>query len=1749
MENSERFTNLIKDRISDVLRKMSDGDVNQQEIISLLTTIQNDDIFSNKPEVASEENYKGIFDAVSDAIYILDKSGTFVEVNDGALKMYGYTKEQLVGKTPAFVSAPNKNDLDKIMQYLGEAFEGKNQEFEFWGLRKNGEIFPKIVRLFRAIFSDKEIVIAIGQDITEKINSENKIKESEEKLKNLIQFAPDPFFQGDEHGNFIECNNAACELTEFSRNELLNMNMRDLFDNKVLEKRPLRYDLLISGKTIQTEREIITKSGKVKTIEMNSKRMEDGSYQSFIRDITERKISERSLRESEERYRQIVINLKQAYYEADKRGVIIHTNPEFRIISGFSEKELVGKISFSIADSQDRERIVSEFKKSLADKIAYKTSELRVNFKHNKYNWVELLTHFQYDSNGKFIKASNIVRDITERKDSEEALKESEARYKIIAEKATDVVWLIDLHGKSLFVTKSIEQFTGFSPNEYLQQTIADRFTKESADFAQRLFNEELLKYSNKTIDSDYSKRIELDYKCKNGSVKTGELLITPYFDKHNSLVGLHGVTRDITDRKIAEKALKESEKNFRLIFENSPLGTYIAKPDGTIIDVNNALLKILGSPSLEATKQINVLTFPPLVDNGYAKIFKQCADNNQILTLDIPYKSKWGKETILSSYIIPLANENGVVEKVYTIMEDITERKIAENKLKESEERLRTLINAMPDIVCFKDGEGRWLEANDFDLNLFCLASVDYRGKKDSELAEYSEFYREAFLGCEDSDEIAWRKGVASRGEEAIPMPDGSSKIFDIIKVPTFIEGIGERKGLVVVGRDITERKIAENKLKESEEKYHDLFTLQRLMSDTMSDMVWAKDLEGRYIFANQAICDNLLIAKDTSEPIGKNDVFFALRQRNMHPEDPNYHTFGELCLNSDEITLKEMKQMQFDEYGNVKGKFLFLDVHKAPLFNNEGKLIGVVGSARDVTESKKAEKLLRESEERYKIISNTTSDYLYSVDIDENGKSYPIWTGGSFKEMTGYTFEEYKNIGGWRAILHPDDLEKDAEAFKKIANNEKVMIEVRTIHKSGRIVWVESFGSPVWDTQKNRLIGINGAVKNITKEKEALLELKEREEKYKLISSITSDYLFESRKDASNVINITWVAGSFKKITGYTLEEYKAVGGWNALLHKDDFEIDEKGLNRIKLNKKAIVEVRTYNKNGDIVWVKNTCSPIWDYKKNELIGIIGSVKDITQEKQNQLIQEIHFNTANAIVNVASVESLFAILRMELNKILDTTNFYIAFYDENSGYLTSQIEKDEKDNIETWLAEKSISGYLINSKKKQILTKNDIYDLIKKGEVVQVGTLPEIWVGVPLKIRNKVIGVMVVQNYNDVKAFNKIGIDVFEVIGNQLSLYLERNKAKEDTLKLSRAIIQSPISIIITNIDGEIEYVNPMFEKVTQYTFEEIFGKNPRILKSGNHQSEFYKNLWDTILSGKDWRGEILNKKKNGDLYWENAIITPIQNENGLITHFVAIKEDISEKKKMIEELIKSKEQAEVSEKIKTEFLAQMSHEIRSPLNVIMSFIGFIKDEMGEKISEDLDTSFQSIGSASARIIRTVDLILNMTDLQLGSYNLSITNVNLVELLMRVKKEYLQPANKKGLELKLQMKFEECNLSTDEYALVQIISNLVDNAIKYTDKGNIAIIAEKSADYKLIVKVQDTGIGMSEQFLPKLFNSFTQEEQGYTRSYDGNGLGMALVKNYCDVISAEISVESEKGKGTTFTIAVPNISEKLIEG
>jgi signal transduction histidine kinase len=235
--------------------------------------------------------------------------------------------------------------------------------------------------------------------------------------------------------------------------------------------------------------------------------------------------------------------------------------------------------------------------------------------------------------------------------------------------------------------------------------------------------------------------------------------------------------------------------------------------------------------------------------------------------------------------------------------------------------------------------------------------------------------------------------------------------------------------------------------------------------------------------------------------------------------------------------------------------------------------------------------------------------------------------------------------------------------------------------------------------------------------------------------------------------------------------------------------------------------------------------------------------------------------------------------------------------------------------------------------------------------------------------------------------------------------------------------------------------------------------------------------------------------------------------------------------------ELVKAKEKAEKSDKIKSEFLAQMSHEIRTPINVIINFLQMLKEESRGKDGCDIEEYFDVINSASLRIARTIDLILNMSELHVGTYNPVFAPFDLNDVVEKINREFRLIAKQKSIDFSVLKRCEKAIISADEYSVHQIINNLVDNAIKFTEKGNVEIIVDRNTRNKVTLTVHDTGIGMSEEYLSNLFNPFSQEVQGYTKKYDGTGLGLALVRKYCELNNAWIDVKSKKGIGSTFKI------------
>lgn len=365
-----------------------------------------------------------------------------------------------------------------------------------------------------------------------------------------------------------------------------------------------------------------------------------------------------------------------------------------------------------------------------------------------------------------------------------------------------------------------------------------------------------------------------------------------------------------------------------------------------------------------------------------------------------------------------------------------------------------------------------------------------------------------------------------------------------------------------------------------------------------------------------------------------------------------------------------------------------------------------------------------------------------------------------------------------------------------------------------------------------------------------------------------------------------------------------------------------------------------------------------------------------------------------------------------------------------------------------------------------------------------------------------------------------------------------EQKIAEEEVRKLSYAVQQNPALIVITDPKGNIEYVNTKFSKVTGYSYDEVRGKNPKILKSGFTKPEEYKILWKTITAGGEWRGDFYNKKKNGEYYWESALIAPIKNRNDEITHFVAVKEDITERKKQEEQLIIAKEEAEKSDRLKSEFLAQMSHEIRTPLNNILTYASLLKEELESKLPPELEPSFRVINSSALRLIRTIDLILNLSKIQTGNFDTYFEKIDLdQDILYEIILEFYTRAKEKSIKLNYEIMANSRNIFGDSYSIGQIFVNLIDNAIKYTNKGEINVILYNNNENEICVDIMDSGMGISEDFLPVLFNPFTQEENFDRRNYEGTGLGLALVKKYAELNNAKIEVKSKRGEGATFTI------------
>ena len=384
------------------------------------------------------------------------------------------------------------------------------------------------------------------------------------------------------------------------------------------------------------------------------------------------------------------------------------------------------------------------------------------------------------------------------------------------------------------------------------------------------------------------------------------------------------------------------------------------------------------------------------------------------------------------------------------------------------------------------------------------------------------------------------------------------------------------------------------------------------------------------------------------------------------------------------------------------------------------------------------------------------------------------------------------------------------------------------------------------------------------------------------------------------------------------------------------------------------------------------------------------------------------------------------------------------------------------------------------------------------------------------------------------------------------------RRTAEEGLRKLSLAVEQSPESIVITNLDAEIEYVNEAFLRSTGYTREEALGQNPRILNSGKTPRETYLLMWDDLQNGRVWKGEFHNRRKDGSEYVEFAIIAPIRQADGRITHYVAVKEDITEKTRIAaeldehryhlqalveqrtQELEEARDRAEAATLAKSAFLANMSHEIRTPMNAILGLTHLLRRDGATSLQAE---RLGKIDSAAQHLLSIINDILDLSKIEAGKLALEQANFSLESVLGHVASMIGDSARAKGLQVALDADDVPRWLRGDVTRLRQALLNYAGNAVKFTESGSITLRSrlEEQVGERLRVRfeVEDTGIGIAPEKLAILFHAFEQADASTTRKYGGTGLGLAITRHLAHLMGGEAGAESEPGRGSRFWFTV----------
>ena len=384
----------------------------------------------------------------------------------------------------------------------------------------------------------------------------------------------------------------------------------------------------------------------------------------------------------------------------------------------------------------------------------------------------------------------------------------------------------------------------------------------------------------------------------------------------------------------------------------------------------------------------------------------------------------------------------------------------------------------------------------------------------------------------------------------------------------------------------------------------------------------------------------------------------------------------------------------------------------------------------------------------------------------------------------------------------------------------------------------------------------------------------------------------------------------------------------------------------------------------------------------------------------------------------------------------------------------------------------------------------------------------------------------------------------------NRAEAVAEQSSQSGKDLVAFKAALDAHAIVATTDARGRITYVNDKFCAIAKYPREELLGQDHRIINSGHHSKDFFRNLWQTISSGKIWKGELKNRAKDGAIYWVDTTIVPFLGEDGRPVQFIAIRADITERKLAEEDLRRTLNELSIANseleatRLKTEFLANMSHELRTPLNAILGLSEAMIEETYGPLTPRQAKSMATIHGSGDHLLSLINDILDLSKIEAGKLELNPDHVVVREFCDSCIAFVRTQAMQKNIRVTFEHDDRIAPLWADPRRLKQVLVNLLINAVKFTPAGgHIGLTVAASSDGETIgFTVWDTGIGIAADDAAKLFRAFTQLDTGLARQQEGTGLGLALVAKLVELHGGSVSLESEPNKGSRFTVTLPFI-------